>query len=280
MKKTTRNLILFAIVTVGAGWLGLWLNRLSGGTQPPMQSLGVLVWLVLPALTGLLLRAVGGDGWKDAGLGLHLAAGWKGYVVSILVYPLAGLLTAGLAYALGRLDPQGFVDRGVGAYIAAAGVMLAGSLMKNVFEELAWRGYLTSRLEAAGVHPMINHLIVALLWMSWHLPYYFHFLDRATLESATTLSLPAFIALGYLVLIPTSVLFGELRLVSRSIWPAFLLHNVINALSTPLLIHGFVRLTGPQAFLFTPTNDGLLTALLLGVAGLFLYRIRMKSTAA
>jgi len=276
MNKNIRNILIVALFTVGGGWLGIWLNQVTGNTQPPMQSLGVLVWLTTPALAGILLRAFGGDGWKDAGFGLALPSGWIWYLVSILVYPLAALLTFGLGALLGVVHADGFAAQGFGAYLSAAGVMLGGSLMKNIFEEFAWRGYLTPRLDAARVPPMLNHLIVSLLWMTWHLPYYFYYLNRHTLNSALTTSLPVFLLMGYLVMFPTAVLFGELRLISKSIWPVFILHNVINALSMPLLINGFIKVDGPLGTILTPTNEGLFVSLLFGLAGWMLYQRRMK----
>ena len=77
MNKNIRNIIIVALFTAGGGWLGIWLNRVTGNTQSPLQSLGALVWLVSPALSGILLRAFGGDGWKDAGFGLYLRAGFS-----------------------------------------------------------------------------------------------------------------------------------------------------------------------------------------------------------
>jgi membrane protease YdiL (CAAX protease family) len=279
MNKSIRNIIIVSLIAIGAGWLGIWLNNATGNTQPPMQSLGVLIWLTTPALAGLALRAFGGDGWKDAGFGLKLPSGWKWYLVAILVYPLASLLTFGLGAAIGVVRPDGFAAQGFGAYLSAAGVMFVGSLMKNIFEEFAWRGYLTPRLDAAKVHPMLNHLIVSLIWMTWHLPYYYYYLDRATLNSAITTSVPVFLLTGYLVMFPTAILFGELRLLSKSVWPVFLLHQVINALSMPLLINGFITLNGPLGFFFTPTNEGIVTSVLFGLAGWMLYQIRTKQTA-
>jgi membrane protease YdiL (CAAX protease family) len=120
-------------------------------------------------------------------------------------------------------------------------------------------------------------VIVGILWMSWHLPYYYYYLDRATLESAITTSIPVFIALGYLVMIPTSILFGELRLISKSTWTVFLLHQVINAISMPLLINGFIKVNGPLGFIFTPTNEGLIVSLLFGVTGWMLMQYRLKN---
>lgn len=276
MNRTIRNILIVALFTVGGGWLGLWLNTVTVNTQPPMQSLGALVWLVTPALSGFLLRAFGGDGWKDAGFGLNLVSGWKWYLVGILVYPLAGLLTFGLGAVFGVVHAEGFATQGFGAYLSVAGVMFVGSLMKNFFEEFAWRGYLTPRLEAANVHPLLNHLIVGLLWMTWHLPYYYYFLDRDILNSALTTSIPVFILTGYFVMLPTALLFGELRLLSKSVWPVFILHNVINALSMPLLINGFIQVDDTLGVIFTPTNEGIITSILFGVAGWMLYQYRMK----
>ncbi|MFN8381621.1 MAG: CPBP family intramembrane glutamic endopeptidase [Anaerolineales bacterium] len=276
MNKVIRNIIIVALFTVGGGWLGIWLNNITGNTSAPMQSLGALVWLTTPALSGIFLRAFGGDGWKDSGFGLNLISGWKWYLVAILVYPLAALLTFGLAALFGIASADGFATQGFGAYLSTAGVMLVGSLMKNIFEEFAWRGYLTPRLEAAKVHPILNHFIVSILWMSWHLPYYYYYLDRAILNSAITTSVPIFLITGYIVMFPTAILFGELRLLSKSVWPIFILHNVINALSMPLLINGFIKLNGPLGFVFSPTNEGVITAILFGAAGWMLYQYRMK----
>jgi membrane protease YdiL (CAAX protease family) len=275
-----RNIIIFSFFTVGGGWLGIWLNHVTGNTQPPMQSLGVLVWLMSPALSGFLLRALGGDGWKDSGFGLNLPSGWKWYLVAILVYPLAALLTFSLAALFGFISADGFAAQGFGAYLSIVGVMFLGSLMKNFFEEFAWRSYLTPRLDAAKVHPILNHLITGILWWSWHLPYYYYFLDRATLASALTTSIPVFLAIGFFVMFPTAILFGELRLISKSTWTVFLLHNMINAFSMPLILNGFIKVNGTMGTIFTPTNEGIVTSLLMGAAGLLLYQRRIKQNAA
>jgi membrane protease YdiL (CAAX protease family) len=278
MQKNIRNLFIFGIFTAGGGWLGIWLNNVTGNNAPPMQSLGALVWLVSPALSGILLRTFGGDSWKDAGFGLSLhSGGWAWYLVAILVYPLAALVPFGLATVTGAISLGGFAAQGFGAYLSAAGVMMAGSLAKNIFEEFAWRGYLTPRLDAAKVPPFFNHLIVAVLWWSWHLPYYSYYLDKATLQSFQSTSLPVFLVIGIISLIPTAILFGELRLAGKSVWPAFILHNVINGLSMPLIINGFIRLNGPLGAILTPTNEGILTSLLLGAAGVVVYRKRMQT---
>jgi len=276
MNKTIRNLFIFALFTAGGGWLGIWLNNLTGNTNPPMQSLGALIWLTSPLLVGFLLRAFGGDGWKDAGFGLNLPSGWMWYLAAILIYPLTALVTFSIASVLRAVSTDGFVAHGLGTYATAAGIIFFSSLMKNVFEEFAWRGYLTPRLDAAKVRPMLNHLMVGILWWSWHLPYYYYFLDRSILQASITTSISIFLIIGLFNLILTSILFGELRLLSKSVWPVFILHNIINALSMPLIIGGFIKLNGTMGVIFTPTNEGILTAILFGVEGLILYQYRMK----
>lgn len=60
MNKIFRNLLIVALFTVGGGWMGIWLNNLTGNTQPPMQSLGVLVWLTtLPSLEFFCVLSAG-----------------------------------------------------------------------------------------------------------------------------------------------------------------------------------------------------------------------------
>ncbi len=275
MNKQIRNIFIVAIFAVGGGWLGIWLNHITGNTEPLMQSLGALVWLISPAIAGFLLRAFGGDGWSELGFGLNLSSSWKWYLAAILVYPLCALISFGLAIAFNAISIEGFISQGFGAYITSVGIMILGSLMKNIFEEFAWRGYLTPRLDAIKVHPILNHMIVGILWWSWHLPYYYYFLDRAVLQSFLTVSLPVFLLTALLVLFPTAILFGELRLVSKSIWSPFLLHNIINGLSMPLIMNGFIKLDGITGIILTPSNDGILTSILLGVVGFGIYRYRV-----
>jgi membrane protease YdiL (CAAX protease family) len=277
MNKQIRNIIIVALFTVFGGWLGIWLNNITGNTQPPLQSLGALVWLMSPALVGILLRAFGGDGWKDSGFGLNLRSSWMWYLVAVLVYPLVALLTFGLALVFKSISADGFAAQGFGAYASVVVFMLGASLMKNIFEEFAWRGYLTPRLEAAKVHPILNHLIVGVLWWSWHLPYYYYFLDRAQLATYLgNTSLATFILLAFISTVPTAILFGELRLLSKSVWTVFILHEIINAVSMPLLLNGFIKLNGVLGTIFSPTNDGIFTSILFGVAGWLLYQYRMK----
>lgn len=277
MNKKIRNITIVALFTIGGGWLGIWLNDQTGNTAPPMESLGVLVWLVIPALSGIFLRTFGGDGWQDAGFKLNLRSGWKWYLVAIFIYPLLALLAFGIASLTGAISTEGFATQGWNAYTAAVGIGIAGSLMKNLFEEFAWRGYLTPRLEAAKVPALLNHLIVGILWWAWHLPYYYYFLDHSFLAPyLTIIDLNTFILMALIFLFPTAILFGELRLLSKSVWPVFLLHSILNGISMPLIIDGFIHPNGWAGALLSPTNESALISLLFGAVGLMLYKYRKQ----
>jgi membrane protease YdiL (CAAX protease family) len=276
MNKSIRNIIIFSLVAVFGGWLGIWLNKVTGNTMPPLQSLGALVWLTTPAITGLLLRTFGGDGWKDAGFGLNLKSGWKWYLAALLIYPVLTLIGFGISLAAGTIDAGGFASQGFNAYLAAVSVIFVGSLMKNIFEEFAWRGYLTPRLEAARIPALVNYGITAVIWWAWHLPYYYYFLDRANLQAATPYGVPIFLLLGLLVLYPTTIFFGEIRLASKSVWTTFLLHEIVNAISMPFMLNAFITSKNWGSLILSPTNDSILMSLLMGVVGYWMYRSRMK----
>lgn len=276
MNKQIRNIVIVALFAVGGGWLGIWLNHVTGNTAAPLQSLGALVWLTSPALAGLFLRAFGGDGWREAGLWLHLRTEWHWYGLAIVAYPVVAWLMFGVASAVGAIDASGFAAQGFGAYAQLAALGVAGSLVKNLFEEFAWRGYFTERLAAVQTPALLNHALVAVVWWAWHLPYYYYFLDAAVLESYLSTSVPLFLLIGLVVQFPTSLLFGELRLVSRSVWPPVILHCFINGVSLPLILNGFISVNGAAGVLLTPTNEGLVTAALFGLIGWWLYQHRLK----
>jgi membrane protease YdiL (CAAX protease family) len=275
-QRTMRNLVIFAIVVLGCGFVGIALDRFSP-PPTPMQGLGALVWLVSPLAVHLILRAVGGDGWKDFGLLPNLRAGWTWYLVALFLAPLVTLVTLVLGAVSGAISLSGFASQGLGAYLPLVGGVLMAVLVKNIFEEFAWRGYLTPRFEALKLHPIASAILTGFIWAGWHVPYYLYFLDRAELQAHTSLSVPAFILVAFIVLPFHALAYGELRLVSKTTWSTWLLHNVANAISLPLLSSGFVTLAGGYTgVLLSPGTEGILYSLLTGLVGFGLYRYHMS----
>ncbi|MEA4908881.1 MAG: CPBP family intramembrane glutamic endopeptidase [Anaerolineaceae bacterium] len=276
MNSSVRNLLLFCLIALGGGYLGAALDHLA----PPadsMQGPGTLLFLVSPVAAVLLLRSLGGDGWKDFGLGLNLGAGWKWHLAGLAI-PVGVIgLALGLAILLGAasFSPAGTGETG---FWPLLGTGLAAVAVKNLFEEFAWRGYLTPRFEALGLHPFLNALLTGAIWAAWHIPYYLFFLPPAQIAAQTTLAAPVLAGLAFFILPFHALAYGELRLLSQSTWTAWLMHNVANALSFALVTGGFVTLAGGlSGALLSPGTEGFLHALLMGLVGLGLYLYRRRS---
>jgi membrane protease YdiL (CAAX protease family) len=219
MNKSIRNIILFTLATFGGGFVGYAIDQVVPSPDP-QQSLGALIWLITPLLTTILLRTFGGDGWKDSGFGLNLKAGWIWYIAALLIIPLTTTVMIALGYMLGVISLSGFAAQDADAFLSILGATFAASLVKNIFEEFVWRGYLTPRFEAIQLRPLVNHLLTGFIWAGWHIPYWLFFLNRATLQKHTSFDLTTFIWLALIVLPFQAITFGELRLLSRSVWTA------------------------------------------------------------
>lgn len=273
MEKSTtlRNLIIFAIISLSAGWLGAWVNTVIPSPSP-QESLGILIFLLLPFLTVFLLRGFGKDGWKDFGLRLNLKGNWGWYLLALLMYPASILLTLGLGAVFGTVSFEGLRSQGFGALFSVIGLGFAMSLMKNIGEEFAWRGYLTPRFKALGLGSFTNHMLTGVIWGLWHIPYWLFLLGPDIINEYSNLGATGFIVMGLIGIFPTALVYGELRLKTDSLWPAFLAHNVTNAMSAQLVMEGFVNINPNAEIIFTPGLDGLLMMAFSWILGIWMLR--------
>lgn len=232
-----RNLLLFAGVSVGVGWLG---HRLDVSMDaPPGQQLGMLLWIIGPVTVGMMLRAWGGDGWADLGWRPLFRGNMRWYALSLFAFPALTALVVGLGGMLGWVRfPE--APGGVGAFLVAFALGLPPMFLKNILEEFAWRGYLAPRVCAQGWNLWLSHLLVGVVWAAWHLPYYVYFLSPVVFAAHTRLGLGAYLPLVFVGLMAQSVLYGEIRLRTGSVWPAVLMHTADNAFMNTLLLAGFV----------------------------------------
>src|SRR6185436_2518472 len=100
--------------------------------------------------------------------------------------------------------------------------------------------------------------------------------DPATLDAATSLTLGAFIAMAIPSLIAVSIVYGELRLLTNSVWPAVVAHAIGNALIDVLIVNGFVRLQSGTELLASPGYQGALSIVIFVIAGVALHRRRIR----
>jgi membrane protease YdiL (CAAX protease family) len=271
-KSAIRNLVIFAAAAVSAGWIGHGLDIVAGG--PPGERPGQLLWIVGPLLTALLLRGFAGDGWADSGLRPGLARNAAWYLFSISLFPICVAVTLLAGKVSGMISLADLSSGGIGHFLYLVSLALIPSFIKNIFEEFAWRGYLAPRISSIGVPDLAGHLLVGLVWAAWHIPYYLFFLDRSSLAAYSPLGLPLFIAMMFAGVVPLSFVYGELRMLTGSVWPVVLLHTVSNAVADPLFLHGYLRIAPEADILLSPGPGSVISIVLNAAIGLWLYRCR------
>lgn len=270
--------MIFALVATSIGWLGWGLDILMG--NPPSQGLGQLLWLVTPLGTALLLRTFAGDGWKDFGFRLALKKNAVWYAVSLVLFPMCATLIVVIGLVLGLTTLPDFSRAKAGLFLNVAALGLIPSFIKNIFEEFAWRGYLAPKMYALGLNDWVGHGLVGLIWAAWHIPYYLFFLDRASFAAYTSQSLITFFPMLFAGVIAMTFIYGEIRLLTQSVWSALVLHTVSNAFGNPLILQGFIEMAPGADVLVSPGPESILSIICYGLIGVGLHQYRKRKTVA
>jgi membrane protease YdiL (CAAX protease family) len=275
-KRTLRNLIIFTFCIIAIPWLGVGLD-FGRGADPHEQnnSLGWLLFILTPLVVSLLLRIFAGDGWRDFGLNPTLKGNRKWYLFALLFHPVSLAVILLLGAACGAtLIP----DLSTAKFALIGQTLLAffiPSFLKNIFEEFAWRGYLAPKMGLVVKNPLVGHLLVGIIWLCWHLPYYLVLLPPATLQNATSLSFGVFMLMGLFGILPTAIIYGELRARTNSVWPAVLIHILANISFDALVAQKFFSFPNLTAeLIFSPALFGIVVIALNLAVGLWLYRTR------
>ena len=274
---TIRNLLIFSAVALSAGWIGWGLDHLTGSSH--ILGPGQRLWLVMPLVTAVLLRTFAGDGWEDSGLGTGPKPNALWYAFCFFIFPVSAALVVVIGLLTRSTIMPYFSTATARSFLNAVLAGLLPSLIKNVFEEFAWRGYLAPRITSLGINDLAGHALVGVVWAAWHAPYYLFFLDRATFASYTSLSLAAFFPMMFAGVIAISFVYGEIRLLTQSVWPLLLLHTISNAVGTPLLLGGFIRMSPGAEVFASPGPGSVLSIIIYCVIGTSLYRFRKRTVS-
>lgn len=241
--------------------------------NPSTQGLGILLWIVTPTLLVFLLRAFAGDGWADFGIKPNFRGNGVWYVVALLVYPVLTTLALGIGRGLQLVTFPGLSFATLGLIVQTFALGILPQFVKNFFEEAAWRGYLTPKVHSLGMNDYAGHLLVGLIWGAWHIPYYLFFLDRSLLQNFTALPVGAFIPVSIGVMLVWAIVYGEIRLLTGSIWPVVLMHMVEDAFVNQLILDKHIVFSSNSELLVSPVN-GLISVLLFLAVGVALNRYR------
>jgi membrane protease YdiL (CAAX protease family) len=267
-KQAIRNIIIFTILVNVLAWLG----PLLGG-DPSAPGPGFLVWATSPIVSALVMKFLVRD---KVSLGFKPAFKGNGrwYALSVLAYPVTITVVLGLGLLLGASAISNFT---LPAVVSAMIPLAVTFFIFAFFEEVGWRGYLAPKVYGLN-DSLLGHVVVGVIWASWHLPY-LRELWAHTSEGLVTL-LPRFI-LGTIVF---AVVYGEIRIRTGSVWPAVLMHWIGNTIANTLLIgfagEGFVFLVPGLEWLGSFGVAGVLMIAIFGLLGgtLYLKRRRQNET--
>ncbi len=185
------------------------------------------------------------------------------------------LLILILSSASGLIALQNLSPGTPGLLLQAFAAGLVPMFIKNILEEFAWRGSLAPRVYSLGLNDYLGHSIVGLVWGTWHIPYFLFFVDRADIRSYTTLGLTAFIPLAIVAMISWAIVYGEIRLLTDSVWPVVLMHLIEDAFAAELLLQGFVKIVPGMDWLISPAV-GIVSIISFAVVGIGLRRLRTR----
>jgi membrane protease YdiL (CAAX protease family) len=266
--RTKRNLIIFTILVLGIAALAGVIEPLTvpRGAEPGTPGLGQLLWIIAPLGAMLLLRIFGGDGWDDFGLRPNFKGNGFWWLVSVLIFPVVITISVLLGALLGGLELN--VNR-FSAFVAALLTGLISALIKNAFEEFAWRGYLAPKLYWLNMNIWLSHAIVGMVWGAWHLPFVFVFWPYLTPDM-----LWYFVPLLLVGTISQSVVYGEIRLATASVLPAWVMHTIGNAIGNTLLLSGFIQFDPGWELFVSPGAESVVSIVLMFAIGYWLHRRR------
>ena len=267
-KKTLRNVTLFSLVAISCGWIGIGLNHLLGEPST-LESLGSGIFIATPIVCMILLRLLGGDGWKDFPLKPRFKQNTRWYIFAIAVYPVVIGITLFVGKLLGWVDVSKF---SVAAYLPVFATAFLPIFIKNILEETAFRGYLTVKMEQLTKNEWVIYVVVAFVCQIWHLPYNLIFLDDAYQATFFPYSKELFVLVSLVVIAVWTIMYTEIFFLSRSLLLVVLMHSMKDALN-PLISEGFTVISPDKTLLVSPLFGVIPTLIYLAI-GLYLRRIR------
>jgi hypothetical protein len=81
----------------------------------------------------------------------------------------------------------------------------------------------------------------------------------------------AFVPLLLVGTVCQSIVYGEIRLATGSVWPAWVMHTIGNAFGNALLLSGFIQLRPGRELVFSPGAEGVISMVLMLAVGNWLH---------
>jgi hypothetical protein len=271
-KKAIRNIGIFTFFVIISGWIGVLVDSVLID-QPEGDSLGMGIWLVLPLLIVFIIILFSKVNWRDLCLKPNFKGNMKWYLASVLIFPVVTAIVLLIGAVTNWIDLSTFNFK---FFILAFCSTLLINFIIDIFEETAWRGYLTAQLVKLNLSDLKLYLIVACVWCLWHLPYYLVFLPEADIKAVMPVSRAVYVAIAFTTFLSWTVMFTELFRVTKSVWPCVILHTVEDSLINLLVISGYVSIAAGKEILISPIN-GLITSILYLAIGIGIRAYRRQT---
>ena len=247
MKKITTYLFLTLLFSSGGYYILIHHNNLNIN---PFLAKFYLMWC--PGLSGIITSLIYEKNLTSLGLKLNKLR-WLGIGYSLPIF------YASFAYAIiwllgfGRINP--------GYQFNTVRLIGLGTLFNIAFasgEEIGWRGFLVPQLYKLTSFTK-TCLITGLIWSAWHFPLIISGIYLASMPTAPQLLL--------LVITVTAMTFpiSWLRLKSKSVWPAILLHASHN-LYIQRLFDPLTAKTGPLSKYMIGESGIIMAVVLISLA--------------
>lgn len=245
--------------------LVLAFGNLAGLNYYAADGLGGLLFILSPVLVTLGMRTFTQDGWTDSGLRMRLGQ-TQCLLFAFLIFPIIFFCVLASGSLLAQVQ---FGSDALQRLAIASLTSIPVIFLYATSEEFAWRGYLEPKLAALGMADIPRHLLVGVIWASWHTGYVLAGVNKSALPSVL------YMVLFLLACIAMSVIYGQWRAKTNSFWPAAIAHGMANGLAWPLLNPELVQVHTP--LWFAPRPEGLVALAALSLIALLVYKRRADS---
>ncbi len=274
-----RGLAIYFPVLILTSGIVEWLIVRGGGS---LHSHPTLVFLLMwmPAFSSVVARLSLREGIRDVSFRFGGKVGLHSIGIAVLMPLVVGTVAYGIAWATGlvgfsaitpspaelamspaaaRLAALEPISRFLASVALGATIFTVYNCLRAAGEEIGWRGYMLTRLIAAGVPQPL--FVSGLIWAVWHFP----LILSGAYASGPFPLLSA--GLFMIMIIGSALVAGVLRLRSGSVWPAVVLHAAWNS----LIQNPFDRSSvGPGATIWVG-ESGVLVAITTLFVGLIVY---------
>ena len=271
--KARRGLAIFFVVLIaGTAYFEHKILVLGGDIGRHLNLIYALMWWVTVA--SVVARLVMRESPRDVSFRWGGWAGTRAILVGTALPLIVGLVAYGVGWSTGlaKFDPPNPTHPFLGVSLGGAPLMRLVKRLLVLFtiggvvscksaagEEIGWRGYMLTRLVAAGVPAPI--LVSGIIWGLWHTP----LILSGQYASGPHPVLSA--CLFMIDVVAAAFTFGWLRFSSRSVWPAIWAHGVWNA----VIQGGFDASTA--GYSLWVGESGILTSVMTVLFAIVLYRL-------